>query len=111
MRDAARHPWRCLWRGSLQITRTTRLRRTILHFAHIFLTDAMTFMIRLHSLAGALRAPRCFPARLRHRSISPPLKCALRSRLSYWCDMMYAWTCDMKSMVTTTMMSSDVPPK
>jgi hypothetical protein len=29
--NAARdQPWRCLWRGSLQITRTTRLRRTIL---------------------------------------------------------------------------------
>jgi len=27
------------------MTRTTRLRRIILHFAHIFLTDARTFIV------------------------------------------------------------------
>src|SRR5918999_4391386 len=37
-------PWRCLWRGSAQITRTTPLRRTILHLRQIFLTEAMTFI-------------------------------------------------------------------
>jgi hypothetical protein len=37
-------PWRCLWRGSLQITRTTRLRRTILQLRQILFTDASTFM-------------------------------------------------------------------
>jgi len=37
-------PWRCLWRGSVQITRTTRWRRMILQLRHIFLTDALTFM-------------------------------------------------------------------
>src|SRR5574341_473551 len=37
-------PWRCLWRGSEQITRTTPLRRTILHLRQIFFTDAITFM-------------------------------------------------------------------
>jgi hypothetical protein len=40
-----------------------------------------------------------------------PLKLAFFNRLSYWCDMMYACTCDMKSMVTTTMISNEVPPK
>src|SRR4029450_8584843 len=42
---------------------------------------------------------------------SPPLKLALRSRLSYCCDIRYACTWVMKSIVTTTMISSDVPPK
>jgi hypothetical protein len=37
-------PWRCLCRGSLQMTRTTRLRRMILQFRQIFLTDASTFI-------------------------------------------------------------------
>jgi hypothetical protein len=37
-------PWRCLCRGSVQITRTTPLRRMILQFRQIFLTDANTFM-------------------------------------------------------------------
>jgi hypothetical protein len=33
-----------LWRDSaVQITRTTRLRRTILQLRHIFFTDALTF--------------------------------------------------------------------
>jgi len=34
-----------LWRGFWQITRTTRLRRTILQWRHILFTDAMTFML------------------------------------------------------------------
>ena len=37
-------PCRCLWRGSEQITRTTRLRRMILHLRQIFFTDAWTLM-------------------------------------------------------------------
>src|ERR1041384_8872037 len=37
-------PWRCLWRGSEQITRTTPLRRTILHLRQIFFTDAMIYV-------------------------------------------------------------------
>jgi len=45
-------PWRCLWRGSTQITRTTPLRRTILHLLQIFLTDARTFMICLQTANG-----------------------------------------------------------
>ena len=40
----ALQPWRCLWRGFLQITRTTRLRRTILQLRQILFTDASTFM-------------------------------------------------------------------
>src|SRR5205823_13654004 len=42
---AANQPWRCLWRGSVQITRTTPLRRMILQLRHIFFTDAATFML------------------------------------------------------------------
>src|SRR3990167_6972853 len=37
-------PCRCLWVGSGQITRTTRLRRTILQLRHIFFTDVLTFI-------------------------------------------------------------------
>jgi hypothetical protein len=40
----ADQPWRCLWRGSVQITRTTPLRRMILQLRQIFLTEAETFM-------------------------------------------------------------------
>ena len=38
-------PWRCLWRGSVQITRTTPLRRMILQLRQIFFTEANTFII------------------------------------------------------------------
>src|SRR5918993_4391756 len=38
------YPWRCLCRGSSQITRTTPRRRTILHLRQIFLTEAITFI-------------------------------------------------------------------
>jgi hypothetical protein len=34
-----------LWRGSVQITRTTPLRRITLQLRHITLTDAETFMV------------------------------------------------------------------
>jgi hypothetical protein len=55
------------------MTRTTRLRRTILQLRQIFLTDAITFIcVLLVSRAGA------------QRTGNPPLKFALRSRLSYW---------------------------
>jgi hypothetical protein len=36
-----------LWRGLSQITRTTPRRRITLHFAHIFFTEALTFMSAL----------------------------------------------------------------
>lgn len=45
-------PWRCLCLGSVQITRTTRLRRMILQFLHIFLTDALTFMLLPRAVVG-----------------------------------------------------------
>jgi hypothetical protein len=47
------HPWRCLWRGSGQMTRTTPLRRMILHLRHIFFTEAITFIVA----PSATRAP------------------------------------------------------
>src|SRR4029453_11735598 len=43
-------PWRCLWRGSVQMTRTTPLRRMILQLRQIFFTDANTFILSLSSL-------------------------------------------------------------
>src|SRR5512139_4250165 len=39
------YPCRCLWRGSAQMTRTTPLRRMILHLRQIFFTDASTFIV------------------------------------------------------------------
>src|SRR5690606_16564731 len=47
----------------------------------------------------------------RGRPRVPPLRLAFLSRLSYWCDIRWAWTCAMKSMTTTTTISSEVPPK
>ena len=44
------YPCRCLWRTSLQITLITPPRFTILQFLHIFLTDALTFIIDLYYL-------------------------------------------------------------
>src|SRR5439155_1010966 len=41
---ASLQPWRCLCRGSEQMTYTTRRRRTILQFLQIFLTEGRTFM-------------------------------------------------------------------
>ena len=62
-------PWRCLWRGFLHRTRTTRLRRTILQFRQTFLTDAITFMF--------LPSLRCY------RTGKPPRKFAFFNKLSY----------------------------
>ena len=51
------YPWRCLWRGFLQITRTTFLRFTILQLAQILLTDGLTFMTHeIFQRGGALRS-------------------------------------------------------
>ena len=47
----------------------------------------------------------------RDRPREPPLRLAFFSRLSYWCDIRCAWTCAMKSITTTTTISSEVPPK
>jgi len=48
-------PWRCLWRGSLQITRTTPLRRMILQLRHTFFTEALTFISSLQTVRVAYR--------------------------------------------------------
>ncbi len=45
------------------------------------------------------------------RARAPPFKFAFFSRLSYWCDIRCAWICAMKSITTTTTISSEVPPK
>lgn len=44
------YPCFCLWRGFLQTTRTTFLRRTILQLSQMRLTDARTFMGRDRNL-------------------------------------------------------------
>src|SRR5215510_9695803 len=49
---ACHHPWRCLWRGLLQITRTTPWRRITLHFSQRRFTEALTFMAVSHSLVS-----------------------------------------------------------
>ena len=59
----------------------------------------------------ALHLDRVFLAHPYFTGRPAPLKFAFFKRLSYWWVMMYACTWDMKSMVTTTMISSDVPPK
>ena len=49
-----------------------------------------------------------------HQRAKPPrepLRFAFLSRLSYWCDIRCDWICAMKSITTTTTISSDVPPK
>jgi hypothetical protein len=51
--DPRIHPCRCLWRGSGQMTRTTPLRRMILHLRQILFTDAITFIVA----PSAARAP------------------------------------------------------
>src|SRR5690606_3700430 len=40
-----------------------------------------------------------------------PFRFAFFSRLSYWWDIRCAWICAMKSITTTTTISSEVPPK
>lgn len=45
------HPCRCLCRFSVQMTRTTPLRRTILQFRQIFFTEAFTFITTGYSLS------------------------------------------------------------
>ena len=52
-------PCRCLWRGLVQITRTTPNRRTIRQFSQMRLTDALTFMI--NASAYLRRDRRCGP--------------------------------------------------
>ena len=51
---------------------------------------------------GVARAQRAPPR---------PFKFAFFNRLSYWWDIRCAWICAMKSITTTTTISSEVPPK
>jgi len=51
------HPWRCLCRGFGQMTRTTPLRRTILHLRQILFTDAITFICHLHGARAVVELP------------------------------------------------------
>ena len=55
--------------------------------------------------ASAVAFATLFPYRL------PPFRFAFFSKLSYWCDMRCAWIWAMKSITTTTTISSEVPPK
>ncbi len=75
--------------------------------------------VRCHPRPESLRespilpaGARC-PARrsFRQRPREPPFKFAFFSRLSYWCDIRCACTWAMKSITTTTTISSEVPPK
>ena len=52
-----------------------------------------------------------FTGQPRDRPREPPFRLAFFSRLSYWWDIRCAWTCAMKSITTTTTISSEVPPK
>ncbi len=54
---------------------------------------------------GIWGQPRARPPR------EPPLRLAFFRRLSYWCDIRWAWIWAMKSITTTTTISSEVPPK
>src|SRR5690606_21807419 len=63
---------------------------------------------RRHRWPGARRGSA---AVLRYRALAPPLRFAFFSRLSYWCDIRCAWIWAMKSITTTTTISSEVPPK
>src|SRR5437588_13050111 len=54
---AKTQPCLCLWRGFEQMTRTRPLRRMILHFSHIGLTDGRTFTLVSLSSEGYLGPP------------------------------------------------------
>ena len=45
------------------------------------------------------------------RPAREPFRFAFFNRLSYWCEVRCAWICAMKSITTTTTISSEVPPK
>ena len=71
-----------------------------LHLDYVVFRHARRVVCFLFALASYLGKP-----------VPNPLKFAFFSKLSYWCVIMYACTCAMKSIVTTTTISSDVPPK
>ena len=74
-------PCRCLWRASVQITRTTRSRRMILQLRQIFFTEARTFIIVLQ-IQDAARRRRSINGSTQ-RDQPCPLKLLFFSRLSY----------------------------
>src|SRR3989344_257825 len=47
------YPWRCLWRGFVQMTQTRPRRFTVRQRMQIFFTDALTFMTNLQSFYDA----------------------------------------------------------
>ena len=105
---------------SLQITNNTRLRRTILQFLQIFFTEAWTFISFLPNFRAGGISPRTrFKPPQRnsnaYRRTTPErpydFRLAFFIRLSYWCEIRCAWTCAMKSMITTTTINTEVPPK
>jgi hypothetical protein len=55
LHDSSNQPWRCLWRGFLQITRKTFLRFTILQLAQSLFTDGRTFILAKSKTAAARR--------------------------------------------------------
>jgi hypothetical protein len=65
---AGHQPWRCLWRGSVQITRTTPLRRMTLQLRHIFLTDAATFIV----FSFSTPVPVDVPSAIQIRGVKQP---------------------------------------
>src|SRR5215510_1719969 len=56
MRDSSQ-PWRCLWRGFLQIMRTVPSRRTTLQFSHRTLIDGLTFIAAFLALLESIGDP------------------------------------------------------
>src|SRR5437667_10254961 len=68
------YPCLCLWRLFWQTTRTTPLRRMILHFSHIGLTDGRTFMIPFGD---------CFPAARLWLPHGPPLPVEEKRKHAY----------------------------
>jgi hypothetical protein len=66
-----------------------------------------------HDLPGrsARRAGCILATQPRVRPREPPFRLAFFIRPSYWLDIMCAWICAVKSMTTTTTISSEVPPK
>ena len=81
------------------------LARDVARAAH--LVDPVVSGFRRNGSAGVESGvqPRARPPR------EPPLRLAFFNRLSYWCDIRWAWIWAMKSITTTTTISSEVPPK
>src|SRR5690606_39997017 len=59
-------------------------------------------------LVTAARRPAVLKTGCQRRPVPPrePLRFAFFNRLSYWCDIRWAWIWEMKSITTTTVISS-----